>query len=73
MDQNITRTATITLRQDGDKFTVFTAFDPPIPDDRKQDEITICEAATMTALMAIKMWWENINNEQKEAQGEQSN
>jgi hypothetical protein len=27
----------------------------------------------MTAIMAVKMWWENINNQEKEAQKEGNN
>jgi len=73
MDQNIKQEATIQIIQEDNQFKVFTSFNPPIPEDRKQEEMSICEAAAMTAIMAVKMWWENINNQEKEAQKEGNN
>ena len=60
------RTATIIIAEDGDQFTVNTVFDPPLPENQTAEEMTVCQAAALTTLMSIKMWWQNITNEQQE-------
>ena len=60
------RTATIIIAEDGDQFTVNTVFDPPLPENQTAEQMTVCQAAALTALMSIKMWWQNITNEQQE-------
>lgn len=71
MDQNITQHATIQIIQENNEFKIITDFNPPIPEDRKPENLTVCEAAAMTAVMAIKGWW-NANTQAKDT-GEQNN
>lgn len=73
-ETTIKRTATIIIAEDGAQFTVNTVFDPPLPENQTNEELTVCQAAAMTALMSIKMWWQNVTNEQQEdAQKEGNN
>lgn len=73
-DNQTKRTAIITIEENGDQFTVNTVFDPQLPENQTAEEMTVCQAAALTALMSIQMWWQNIANEQKEdAQKEGNN